>query len=217
MAGRRAMSTHASAALQLVGQQMPRAVQPRPHGSERAAERLRGVGVAHALQIAQHDDLSIAGRQTHDRAAQLLHVALPDQLVGGAGRRVVQTEIRFLLVQPDEAADRAAAVDACGAAPIRRDTSSAMRVPGRTATHRASVTETRPGRCPRRSSSSRSSAGRSGRPWRDATDTAPRTHRGRRRPCAASGHCRRAGAASRIRAVIAAGHGKVPENCVTGL
>ena len=126
-------------ALKPVCQQMPRAMQPRPHRPERAAERLRGVGVAHALQVAQHHDFPIPGRQTHDRAAQLLHVALPDQLVVGAGRRVAQTEIRFALVQPDEepiAQEPSARVMSRGSVEICRQRRARRVVPRRIAHER---------------------------------------------------------------------------------
>ena len=61
---------------------MARTMQTRTHGSNRAAKRLCRVGIADVLEIAQHNHFAISGGKPHDRASQVLHLALTNQILG---------------------------------------------------------------------------------------------------------------------------------------
>jgi len=76
-------------------------MQARTHGSDRAAKCLCRIGIADVLEIAQHDHFAIAGREPHDGASQVLHVALADQILGSRGRGRRQTQVGLIL-EPDE-------------------------------------------------------------------------------------------------------------------
>jgi hypothetical protein len=52
----------------------------RPHRSDRTRERVGGFGVAHFLEVAQHDDLAIANRKGENRPADTLNPLGPSQI-----------------------------------------------------------------------------------------------------------------------------------------
>ena len=58
-----------------------RPVQARAHGADRTPDDRRGIGIAHLLQFAEHDDLAIRRRESGDRRSHRVDRFRPRQAV----------------------------------------------------------------------------------------------------------------------------------------